>query len=176
MKAATKKTDANGRHSVEIRPMDIDDLATVFHLGEKLFTSQDLPNLYRTWDEFEVVDFFQTDPDLCLVAEVNGRVRGFVLGTTIEKSKSSWKYGYLTWIGVDPSLKNSGVGKRLLKAFIDAIVEDGARILLVDTEANNAEALSFFKKMGFGSPMAHIYLSMNIDSTKRRRKRTGGAP
>jgi hypothetical protein len=29
---------------------------------------------YRNWDEFTVVDFFNSDPDYCLVAEVEGKV------------------------------------------------------------------------------------------------------
>ena len=41
--------------NVEIRPMEIDDFATVFHLGERLFKDEKVPNLYRTWDEFEVI-------------------------------------------------------------------------------------------------------------------------
>ena len=35
------------RPSVEIREMEIDDLPEVFHLGERVFTSE-IPNLYRT--------------------------------------------------------------------------------------------------------------------------------
>ena len=55
--------------SLVIRQMEIDDLADVFHLGEKLFTAREVPNLYRTWDEYEVVNLFQSDPEFCLVAE-----------------------------------------------------------------------------------------------------------
>jgi ribosomal protein S18 acetylase RimI-like enzyme len=71
---------------VKIRPMEIDDLSKVFHLGEKLFEAEKLPNLYRTWDEFEVVELFHGDPEFCLVAEINKRIIGFALGTTIKKS------------------------------------------------------------------------------------------
>ncbi len=31
-----------------IRQMDIDDISPVYHLGEKLFTSDEFPILYRT--------------------------------------------------------------------------------------------------------------------------------
>ena len=39
------------KHKVEviIREMEIDDLSAVYHLGEKLFTSDEFPILYRTW-------------------------------------------------------------------------------------------------------------------------------
>ena len=34
---------------ISIREMTIDDLAEVFHLGERVFTASQVPNLYRTW-------------------------------------------------------------------------------------------------------------------------------
>ena len=57
------------RLNIKIREMDIDDLPKVFHLGEKLFMADKVPNLYRTWDEYKVVELFNADSDFCLVAE-----------------------------------------------------------------------------------------------------------
>jgi ribosomal protein S18 acetylase RimI-like enzyme len=152
------------RPSVEIREMEIDDLAAVFHLGEKLFTSQETPNLYRTWDEFEVTGMFQEEPEFCMVAEVEGRVVGFALGTTITKSRSAWKYGHLIWLGVDPKFQRFGVASRLLKHFRDTMLENGVRMLLVDTEADNDQAIEFFKSHGFGNAEEHVYMSLNLDA------------
>jgi hypothetical protein len=42
----------------------------------------------------------------------------------------------------------------------------GVRMLIVDTEAENLSALRFFRKMGFGSPQQHIYLSLNLAAEK----------
>ena len=152
------------RPRVSVRSMEIDDLAAVFHMGEKLFTSEDLPNLYRTWEEYEVINLYKDDPELCLVAEEeeNGTMVGFLLGTTIEKNRSPWKYGYLQWLGVDPTLKGSGIGRRLVNEFVSLIKKTGARMMLVDTEADNYDALQFFKRMGFVNPQQHIYLSLNL--------------
>jgi len=64
------KTEQNKKHpKITIREMNLDDLAPVYHLGEKLFTALEVPNLYRTWDEYELVELFSSDSDLCLVAE-----------------------------------------------------------------------------------------------------------
>ncbi len=38
--------------NVVVRQMEIDDIATVYHLGERLFTSKSAPNLFRTRDEY----------------------------------------------------------------------------------------------------------------------------
>jgi len=160
----------SGRPSVYIREMDIDDLAAVFHLGEKLFTAEEVPNLYRTWDEYEVTGLFQTDPEFCLVAEDEsmGLIVGFALGTTIEKSRSAWKYGHLIWLGVRPGYQRFGVGERLFNQLKGRMEEKGVRIILVDTEADNLGALKFFRGMGFAGPQEHIYLSLNLETQKKK--------
>jgi len=151
------------RTGVEIREMEIDDLAPVFHLGERLFTSKKVPTLYRTWDEYEVTNIFQTESEFCLVAEVDDKTVGFALGTTITKTRSAWKYGHLVWLGVDPDYQRRAVATRLFNHLRDKMEEDGVRILLVDTEADNDAALSFFREMGFGNPEGHLYLALNLD-------------
>ncbi len=56
------------------------------------------------------------------------------------------------------------------------MLEEGVRMLLVDSEADNLPALHFFRKMGFGNPQQHIYLSLNLDQQKRhhRDRKTNG--
>ena len=148
--------------SFEVRPMEIGDLAAVFYLGERLFTANKWPALYRTWDEFEVVNFFQSDTDTCFVAAQNDEVIGFALGNIIEKERSSWTYGYCVWLGVDTHYCRMGVGSALFEAMRDKFIELGARMILVDTDANNEPAIHFFKKTGFDHENAHVYLSMNL--------------
>ena len=63
--------DANGKRdkaTINIRQMEIDDISAVYHLGEELFTSDEFPFLYRTWDSYEVTGYFTSDSDYCLVA------------------------------------------------------------------------------------------------------------
>lgn len=165
----------NRRPIVKIREMTIDDLAEVFHLGEQLFQARHSPNTYRTWDEYEVTDLFYSDTEFCLVAETEGRVIGFALGTIIKKSRSAWKYGYLLWLGVDPSYQRTGVAERLFQRFKTLMLEEDVRILVVDTEADNEAALKFFREEGFCNPQAHIYLTMNLDGERQRLKKRAGS-
>lgn len=155
-----------------IRNLEIDDLAPVFHLGERTFTS-DIPNLYRLWDEYEVTSLFTTEPNLCLVAEDrrSGTVAGFALGTTVTKSRSSWKYGYLAWMAVDGAYRKLGIGERLLRRLANRFLKEGARMLLVDTAADNEVALGFFEAEGFGHRQKHLYLSLNLDERRRSARR-----
>lgn len=163
---------------IHIHELEIDDLAPVYHLGEKLFTSDLYPYLYRTWDEWEVIGFYNTDPEYCLVAEINDRLAGFILGTII--TKGSWTYGYITWLGVSPDVQRQGVADKLVDRFIERTIEDGARLMLVDTDPANVPAVNFFTRKGFGNRHEHIFLSMNLTkhhdygkAIAKKRKTTG---
>lgn len=149
-------------YTIDIRTATIDDLAAIFHLGEKVFTSQAVPNLYRTWDEYEVTTLFNGDSELLLVAETQGKVVGFAIGTTIEKARSAWNYGHLLWLGIDPEYARMGVGSRLFDRFREDVASKGVRMLLVDTQADNKAALEFFHDKGFENPTAHVYMTLNL--------------
>ncbi len=147
---------------IEIRQAEIDDLAAIFHLGEKVFTSQEFSNLYRTWDEYEVTTFFNQESENLIVAEDDGRVVGFAMGTTIEKARSAWSYGHLVWLGVEPDYARSGVGSMLFDKFKRLMKKQGVRMLMVDTQADNEPAIRFFRKKGFENPTEHLYLTMQL--------------
>lgn len=159
------------RFELHIREMDIDDMPQVFHMGETIFTAERVPSLYRTWDEYEVASLFLSDPEYCMVAEVEDRIVGFVLGTTVTKARSPWKYGYMVWLGVLPEWQRDGIGGRLFDKIAELMIEDGVRIFLVDTQADNTPALQFFKKRGFGNPEEHIYLTLNLKTYRQMKKR-----
>lgn len=145
-----------------IREMELEDLAPVFALGEQVFTADKWPSLYRTWDVYEPVRFFSSDGEFCFVAERDGNLLGFALGNFIEKRKSAWSYGYLVWIAVQPKLKRTGVASRLTDAVTHAFIREGARMMIVDTDAQNKTAIKFFKRHGFGNEDKHVFLSKNL--------------
>jgi ribosomal protein S18 acetylase RimI-like enzyme len=172
-KKSQRAKDLSG--SINVREMELEDLHRVYALGEKVFTADKWPNLYRTWDEYEIVDLFASDGETCLVAELGEDVVGFALGTVIEKRRSAWNYGYLLWLGVDPEVGPLGVGSKLFSRMQDLFIENGARMILVDTAAENEPALEFFRKQGFGNETGHVYLSKNltheIETIARRKRR-----
>lgn len=148
---------------IQIRQAGIDDLAAIFHLGEEVFTSQSFSNLYRTWDEYEVVGMFTSEPEYLYVAEWDDRVIGFVIGSIIKKSRSAWMYGHLIWMAVHPDFAGSGIGSRLFDTFRQSMEEAGVRMLLVDTQADNEPAVRFFTRKGFVNPTDHVYMTLNLE-------------
>lgn len=152
--------DLQSAIAVTVRDMSIDDIAPVYHLGESLFTSDLYPYLYRTWDEWEVIGLYNTDPEYCLVAEVDSTLAGFVLGTII--TKASWVYGYIIWLGVNPKFQRRGIADKLVDKIVERMIDEGARFMLVDTDPANTPAMNFFERKGFGNAHKHIFLSMNL--------------
>jgi ribosomal protein S18 acetylase RimI-like enzyme len=154
--------------SIEIREMKLEDVPQVFELGQQLFTAEKLPTLYRSWDDHELAQLFSSEAEFCLVAEANDRIVGFALGRVMEKPQSAWRYGWLLWLGVARSVKRRGLARRLLTQLTERFVQKEARIMLVDTDEDNHEALSFFRKNGFGQEIRHVYLSKNLDDYPKK--------
>lgn len=152
---------------IEIRQMQLKDIPAVFELGQSLFTAEKLPTLYRAWDEHELVALFDTEEETCLVAESGEQVVGFALGRMMDKPRNAWRYGWLEWLGVDARHKRTGVATRLLNQLTNLFIERDARIVLVDTAAQDHSALAFFRKHGFGQEIRHVYLSHNLENHPR---------
>lgn len=147
--------------------MQLRDLAAVFELGQQLFTAEEWPTLYRSWDDHELMALFNGSGETCLVAEAGERIVGFALGRIMDKPRNAWRYGWLLWLGVNPEFHRARIATRLLRRLTELFVANEARIMLVDTDEQNRHALSFFKRQGFGQAVRHVYLSRNLDDHPR---------
>jgi len=158
----------NEKQRITVRPMEIADLHPVYLIGESIFTQRS-PNLYNFWDEHLVLQSYLSDPDLCVVATVKNKtddaeeeeeiVVGFCFGTTIEKPRSSWKYGYLVWLGCSDNYQGLGLATQLYNVVVELFVLEKCRIVMIDTQRNNEGAIKFFRGKGFGNDEEHVYLS-----------------
>jgi len=143
MPSPAKTKPRSNAKDVIIREMSLQDLPAIFALGERLFPADKWPALYRTWDEYELAVHFASDSETCLVAELDDAVVGFALG-------------------IDPEISRKGVAARLFGAMTDLFIKLGARMIMVDTDAENEPALSFFRSQGFGQETPHLFLSRNL--------------
>jgi len=165
---------SNADETPRVREMIIDDLSEVFHIGEDLFTAEYSQSLYRTWDEYEITTLFNSDNELCIVAEQGDRLLGFALGTTVKKHNSPWKYGYLVWLGVRRDIQKLQVGEKLFKEIMRRMKEQGVRMIIIDTSANNEPAIRFFQKHGFDNIQEHVYMTLNL--TRKHKKKAVKKP
>jgi ribosomal protein S18 acetylase RimI-like enzyme len=161
----TARSKSTGRSmEIHLTQMGLDDLYPVYEMGRELFT-QGHPNLYYTWDETTCLDIYQGDPEYCLVARIEGKKEpvAFLLSNIVQKQGSSWKYGYLIWQGVSGTYQGLGIGKQLFFAFHELMVRERCRMLIMDTEQSNVQAIAFFTSLGFGHPEPHVYVELNLD-------------
>src|SRR6266702_3798009 len=163
-----------GEEAFRIREMTIDDFPEVFHIGEEVFTAEYSQSLYRTWDEYEITTLFNSDTELCLVADAGEKILGFALRTTVEKHNSPWKYGYLVWLGVRKGIQQGGVGGGLFKEIKHRMKDQGVRMIIIDTSADNHPAVRFFTKQGFNDIQEHVYMSLNL--ARKAKKKPGKKP
>jgi ribosomal protein S18 acetylase RimI-like enzyme len=153
---------------ITVHSMKLADIPEVYALGQRLFTADELPTLYRSWDEHELIQLFASDEETCLVADCEDRIVGFALGRIMDKPRSAWRYGWLLWLGVDPACQGNEVATRLMRQLTDLFLQREARIMLVDTDERNERALRFFRKHGFSQERRHIYLEQNLDDHPKR--------
>jgi ribosomal protein S18 acetylase RimI-like enzyme len=147
---------------VSIRPMTMKDIAPVYHLGNAIFTASEFPNMYRTWDDFAVVESFEGSPEFCFVAESSQQeIIGFLLGHTMTKFNVGTR-GYIQWVAVLSPYRRHGVATRLLQSFTNVAQNEHISFLLADTPADNLPAIQMFQKAGLCSQTDHVYLTRQI--------------
>jgi len=84
------------------------------------------------------------------VAEVRGKVLGFILGDV-----SGWEFGvpdtigWIDTIGVDPAHQKKGLATALAKELIQRLKAMGVRTIYTLVSWNDWDLLQFFHAMGF---------------------------
>jgi ribosomal protein S18 acetylase RimI-like enzyme len=90
-----------------------------------------------------------------IVAECNGRIVGFLLGT-IEKRPPIFTtphQAYIDSIGVLKSKRNHGVGGMMMDAFMKWAKEKKLPYVMLNVAVENEMAIRFYKKRGFKTMM-----------------------
>jgi len=89
-------------------------------------------------------------PDASLVAEIDGKVAGFILGEV-----SGWEFkvpnniGWIDTIGIDPDYQNRGIAKVLAIALVTNLRNHGVDTIYTLVNWNDWDLLQFFHAMGF---------------------------
>ncbi|PIU12909.1 MAG: ribosomal-protein-alanine N-acetyltransferase [Hadesarchaea archaeon CG08_land_8_20_14_0_20_51_8] len=95
-----------------------------------------------------------TNPEGFLVAEVDGKVVGYLIGTL------RWgASGHIMAIGVYPEYRKRGVGTALMVQILDILRMRGARSARLEVRKSNDAAQLFYQKLGFklGEEISHYY-------------------
>jgi ribosomal protein S18 acetylase RimI-like enzyme len=96
------------------------------------------------------VYYIRRDPEASQVAELDGRVVGFMLGEVrggefgLEEPT-----GWLEFFGVDPDARGQAIGRRLCEALLRHFREQGARIARTMVARRDREIEAFLRAMEF---------------------------
>src|SRR6185437_2024069 len=109
---------------VRIRPVNELDIEAICRIDERI-TGKYRPDV---WED-RVVYFIRRDPDSSQVAEVDGKVVGFMLGE-VRGGEFGMEEptGWLEFFGVDPSARERGIGRGLTDALLAGFKKRGAHV------------------------------------------------
>jgi len=88
--------------------------------------------------------------DLGCVAEVDGHVRGFILGRVAHAGEAATAVGVILILGVHPDYWRKGLAKELVNALGEKYRARGIKSVRIGLDQRDKDLISFFESMGFG--------------------------
>jgi len=152
----------------EIRPMILEDLDAIFSIDHKIrrmgkaityanLTTERIFTIDRHVGRLakpsSYVDLITGDVsgllDLGFVAEVEGHVRGFILGRVAHAGEPPTEEGWILIVGVHPDYLQKGIATELVNVICEKYRSKGIKKVRVRIEQRDKELLGFVEHMGF---------------------------
>lgn len=141
---ASEEGEAKKLIDVKIRSMRAEDVEQILAIDRKISGRDRAATFHRRVDAY-----LATDPLVCRVAEVDGKVVGFMLGDI-----KGWEYGapeagWIEVMAVDTEFQGNGIGRRLAEALFDHFQRTGMKRVYTLVDWADGPLLSYFKSLGF---------------------------
>ncbi len=153
----------------KVRPMTLEDLDAIFSIDHKIralgkaITYANLTTEHvftidrhaggRLAKPISYVDLITGDVsellEFSFVAEVEGHVRGFILGKTAHAGEAGTEIGMIPILGVNPDYWRRGVAADLVKAMCEKFRSKGIRTVRIEIDQRDKQLLGFVERMGF---------------------------
>ncbi len=91
----------------------------------------------------------QNKDDASFVAEVNGRVVGYMISYILFGGFGLQKSAWIATLGVHPKFMGQGIGKLLAEKILQVYREKGVEDIYTSVRWDSVDLLSFFKTLGF---------------------------
>jgi ribosomal protein S18 acetylase RimI-like enzyme len=147
-------------NQMSIRPLTLSDLDAIVEIDRRVLGKPRQDFWKKRMEQIGASRY----PHSCLVAELEGKVIGFILGEV-----SGWEFGvpdtigWINTIGVDPAYQHRGVAKRLGEEFVKNVKAIGVSLVYTLVNWNDWDLLKFFRAMGFARGGDMINLELKID-------------
>ena len=143
--------------AVRVRALDELDIGSVVRIDERITGS------YRPdfWEQ-RVGYYLRRDPESSRVAEVDGKVVGFMLGDVragefgIEEPS-----GWIERFGIDPEHRGRDLGKHMFTAIVDHFRAEGAATVRTLVDGKDTGVRGFLEALGFAaSPLEALEIRL----------------
>ncbi len=130
---------------VRVRPLDELDIGGVVRIDERI-TGQYRPDFW----EHRVTFYLRRDPEASRVAEIDGKVVGFMLGDVragefgIEQPS-----GWIERFGIDPDHRGRDLGKQMFDEIVGHFRAQGATAVRTLVDSRETAITGFLGKLGF---------------------------
>ena len=128
-----------------VRALDELDIGSIVRIDERI------TGIYRpeVWEQ-RVGYYLRRDPDASQVAEVDGKVVGFMLGDLragefgLEEPS-----GWIERFGIDPDYRGRDLGKQMFEAVCRHFKDQGAVVIRTLADRKDAGVAGFLDALGF---------------------------
>ncbi|MFI5371950.1 MAG: GNAT family N-acetyltransferase [Candidatus Eisenbacteria bacterium] len=143
--------------ATRIRPLDELDLGAIVRIDERI------TGIYRpeVWER-RVMYYLRRDPDASQVAEVDGKVVGFMLadlraGEFGLEEPSGWVERF----GIDPDHRGRDLGSQMFQAIVQHFRAEGAGAVRTLVDGKDERVAGFLKALGFApSPLQALEIRL----------------
>lgn len=135
----------DGEPSIRIRALDELDISDIVAIDEQI------GGLYRpeVWER-RIGYYLRRDPEASVVAEVDGKVAGFMLGEARSGEFGLEEpTGWIEVLGVDPSHRSKALGRRMATAMLEHFRSQGVRSVRTLVDEEREDLRGFFSSLGF---------------------------
>jgi ribosomal-protein-alanine N-acetyltransferase len=126
---------------------------TTIHVRQLAWEEADIDQIleierfsFNQYDAYSLADFerwYHYNPDLCIVAVVDGHIAGYVI------SRIMPGIGDLASLAVNPAYRRRGIGTALLDAIERRVRKYGVNEINLEVRKTNLTGLTFWQNMGF---------------------------
>ena len=129
---------------LRLRRLEARDVTEISQILKAITEKQGTKDYQRAVEE-EV----KRDDRVSFVAELNGKVVGFIITYILYGAFGLEKSAWIGLFGVDPKYMGRGVGERMAHQVFDSLKEMGIKSIFSSVGWDSTDLLSFFKSLGF---------------------------
>ena len=134
----------SGMNEAIIRPLQIEDAEEIGGIY-KAITQQPVQ------EDFKLLlqEHAQREEDACFVAEIDGKVVGFMISYILTLGFGIDKSAWIATLGVSPDHMGEGIGSIMAEEIMKFYKSRGISRVYTSVRWDSSDMLSFFKTLGF---------------------------